>query len=83
LYYFTYFFLLVQKNPIKFNKTPKTPLGWAFLKKTRVFLNPEFRTGQQVVQCWFWSELPEMAVVLSYLLFYAGGSLVTVYCTGV
>jgi len=29
LYYFTYFFLLVQKTPIK----PKNPLDWAFLKK--------------------------------------------------
>jgi len=38
LYYFTYFFLLVQKNnkTPKPNKTPKKPTGLG-LKKTRIF----------------------------------------------
>jgi hypothetical protein len=29
-----------QKNPKKTQKTQKKPLGWVFLKKTRVFSNP-------------------------------------------
>jgi len=36
LYYFTYFFLLVQKNPIK-HQNPKNPPGWVFKEKPGFF----------------------------------------------
>jgi len=37
LYYFTYFFLLVQKTPIKPQNPKKTHWVGLFLKKTRFF----------------------------------------------
>jgi hypothetical protein len=41
------------KNPKKNKKTQKNPLGWVFLKKTRVFSNPVLNTSKDDISGFF------------------------------